>query len=430
MSALVRPTPSSRPVHWLLMAGALLAALAPALDAQSSESRRRGERGWIGVSFEVIGDRRGGTYFEIMEVRSGSPAEAAGLRRGDRVLAINELDSPQELATLTERLDLRSGDRVVMDILRDGRRRRVRLEAATRPDDFETGRTVRLSVESDSMIESWVRAMDSLKVELVTGEGGDIRVRGAGARVGREDEARFRVTVGQDQERRGVTVVAEGTGNGVRAPFEFFVFRGEAHDSLRQEMVELNHLVSEIEHRIETRERELRGVFGSVAGDRLHEDMELHRLQQRLDAASTRSAGLEVAMAEAARATAGLDYAERMPGASERATLERVYRSDSGFSPLTPYLLGRNRVAGAEVIDLRPELARYFDVDGGVLVVDVAPGTPASLSGIVPGDVITRLDRVVVRSVEDLRFGVSMADETLPVTLIREGSSVQVLLRR
>ena len=102
----------------------------------------------------------------------------------------------------------------------------------------------------------------------------------------------------------------------------------------------------------------------------------------------------------------------------------------SEFRPLTPYLLGRNRVAGAEVIDLKPELAQYFGVGRGVLVVDVASGTPASMAGIVPGDVITRIDQVGVRSVEDLRFGVSMAGDTLPISLIRQGTSVQVLLRR
>ena len=100
------------------------------------------------------------------------------------------------------------------------------------------------------------------------------------------------------------------------------------------------------------------------------------------------------------------------------------------FRPLTPYLLGRNRVAGAQVVDLKPELAEYFDVEGGVLVVDVAAGTPAGLAGIIPGDVIVRIDRVAVRSVDDLRFGVSMAGDTLPVTVIRRGETAQVLLRR
>ena len=87
-------------------------------------------------------------------------------------------------------------------------------------------------------------------------------------------------------------------------------------------------------------------------------------------------------------------------------------------------------MAGAEVVDLKPELAEYFEVAGGVLVVSVAPGTPASIAGIIPGDVITRLDQVSVRSIEDLRFGVSQAGQTLPIALIRRGTSIQVLLRR
>jgi membrane-associated protease RseP (regulator of RpoE activity) len=133
-------------------------------------------------------------------------------------------------------------------------------------------------------------------------------------------------------------------------------------------------------------------------------------------------------MAAAARSTAGFEYERSAPRAPSRDVFG-VARTDE-FRPLTPYLLGRNIVAGAEVVDLRPELAEYFNVAGGVLVVDVAPGTPAAISGILPGDVITRVDQVGVRSVEDLRFGVSQAGETLPITLIRRETSIQVLLRR
>lgn len=425
--------PSSRPMWSAVVAGVLLVGLTPSLDAQSRdrgrEAPRGPERGWIGVSFEMVGDRRGRTtWFEIMEVVPGSPAEAAGLQRGDRVLAINELDQPEELASLTERLRLRSGDPVVMEIQRDGRRQRVRLAAAPRPDDFQVGRTMQLSVESDAMVETWVRAMDSLRVELIAGSEHGIRVRAPNALSGESAGAELYLRAMDGGDGR-VTVVAGGSENTARAPFEFFVFRGEAHDSLRREMVEVNRTVFEIEQRIEERERELRRTFGAGAGERLRSDVELLRLERRLGDASERSAGLETAMAEAARATAGLEHVEREREA-QRRTWDRAPREEMEYSPLTPYLLGRNRVAGAEVIDLRPELARYFGVEGGVLVVDVAPGTPASLSGIVPGDVITRLDRVVVRSVEDLRFGVSAADDTLPVTLVRQGSSLQVLLRR
>jgi membrane-associated protease RseP (regulator of RpoE activity) len=149
-------------------------------------------------------------------------------------------------------------------------------------------------------------------------------------------------------------------------------------------------------------------------------------------------------MSEAARATAGWDYVmpnwtvdvPPVPGNVPAPPTARVVRGaappqpeEPTFRPLTPYLLGSNRVAGAQVIDLRPELAEYFSVEGGVLIVDVAPGTPAALAGLVPGDVITRLDQVRVRSVEDLRFGVSRAGDALPISLVRQGSTLEVLLR-
>jgi membrane-associated protease RseP (regulator of RpoE activity) len=139
------------------------------------------------------------------------------------------------------------------------------------------------------------------------------------------------------------------------------------------------------------------------------------------------SSELRASMAEAARVSAGIQY---QPGVPVDVSLLPGTPEPEPFRPLTPYLLGSNRVAGAEVIDLRPGLAEYFRVDGGVLVIDVAPGTPAATAGMQAGDVIVNLDRVQVRSVDALRLGISRAGDTLPVTLIRRGSSLEVLLRR
>jgi len=100
------------------------------------------------------------------------------------------------------------------------------------------------------------------------------------------------------------------------------------------------------------------------------------------------------------------------------------------FRPLMPYLIGQNRAVGAEVIDLRPELAAYFKVDGGVLVTDVPNGTPAAAAGIEPGDVITQIDGVAVRSVQGLRLALSRANATIRLTLVRQGATETVLLRR
>jgi hypothetical protein len=155
-------------------------------------------------------------------------------------------------------------------------------------------------------------------------------------------------------------------------------------------------------------------------------EAQIAELEESLDAVTRESAELRAAMAEAARVSAGFQYRlDDLPDFPAPAAPE-----PEPFRPLTPYLLGSNRVAGAELVDLRPGLAEYFRVDSGVLVVDVAPGTPMATAGVQPGDVIVDLDRVPVRSVDALRRGISGADDTLAVTLVRRGSSLEVLLRR
>ena len=406
-------------VNTFLRAAATVAVVctmtAPPVVAQSWRSSQQEVAGWIGISFEVLGDRRGrAREVRITEVSAGSPAEIAGLRAGDRLMAINDIKSAEEMRELNQRLRLRVGDRVVMEIRRDGERHRIRLRASERPREFGVSTQSQMVFGTDSMVDAWAHAMDALRIELVEeqGQARSIRVErtrnGAGAQV---------------------RVVTGGNGGPVSAPFEFFVFRGEDHDSLRQEMIDLNQVVAELEQRMVEREGQLRLVGGTQGDLHLAQDSQIRTLRRALDEATARTFGLERAMAEAARETAGLDYSSaRLRLLTSGAPAAPVVADE--FRPLTPYLLGRNRVAGAEVIDLRAELAQYFEVEGGVLVVDVAPGTPASLAGIVPGDVIIRLDQVGVRSVEDLRFGVSQASESLPISLIRQGVSIQVLLRR
>lgn len=405
----------------LACASALL--LATPSDVASQDDPRRDtvgqpserERGWIGVSFgfDIRGGARAtlGTIL-ISDVRAGSPAEEAGLQPGDRVLAINELRTPRELAALPELLRLRAGDPVVMVVEREGHRRRYRLEAAPRPH-FEASRSVRVSLTPDSLVETWSRSMDSLRLHLVTGDGSEnVRVR----RFGRD----------------GTAIVADGSEHVVRVrpPFEFFVFQGEAHDSLEREMMEFNSLVVQLQERIHARERELRGIVDPGSRSRALGDSEIQRLRSELERVSARSYELESEMAEAARTTAEREYGLVVPETRAVEGGQGPRAAPAEFRPLTPYLLGRNRVAGAEVIDMKPELARHFQTSGGVLVVDVAEGTPAAVAGILPGDIVTRIGQVRIGSVEDLRFGVSAAEDTLPVTLTRGGESLRVLLIR
>jgi len=127
--------------------------------------------------------------------------------------------------------------------------------------------------------------------------------------------------------------------------------------------------------------------------------------------------------------TPGASAAPREPGGAGWVEVS------GAFSPLAPYVLGRNRVAGAEVMDLRPELASYFGVQGGVLVVDVPDRTPAASADLRPGDVIVAVAQDPVDSVEGLRvvlarLGGTPAVGPIPFWVVRQGVRIRVDLPR
>jgi hypothetical protein len=387
-----------RPLASGLLALSLLVTGAPT-EAQE------GQRGWIGISYETRSTRDGAARVVITEVRRGSPAESAGVRPGDRLVAIEAYSSADDLMNLSRRLTLRPGQLIEMRIERDGRPRDLHLRAAERPFASYTDAAIAVSIQADSLVETMFRAMDSLRIHITEANGrSDRTVRTVSRSL--ESAAQARAATARSREA-------------VSAPFEFFVFRGEQHDSLVRAMDDLNAAMDALRGRERDIQRARRG--------RENPDRELGEVRRALEELTRESATLRSAIAESARATAGWQYL--LPPTPQAAPQPPTPRTEP-YRPLTPYLLGSNRVAGAQVIDLQPELGAYFGVDAGVLVIDVSPGTPAAIAGLRPGDVVTRLDQVGVRTVEDLRFGVAQAGDTLPMTLIRQGASRQILLRR
>ncbi|MGE5358961.1 MAG: PDZ domain-containing protein, partial [Bacteroidales bacterium] len=53
--------------------------------------------------------------------------------------------------------------------------------------------------------------------------------------------------------------------------------------------------------------------------------------------------------------------------------------------------------------ELTPQLGEYFGVPNGVLVASVAADSAAARANVKAGDVVTMLDKIVVRTADDLR---------------------------
>jgi hypothetical protein len=416
-------------------AGLLTLLLAAGLWYQPAEGQaitsRAGARGWIGISIDIPMSRTAPGehgFATITEVSDGSPAEAAGIRVGDQLISINGHGWEDGFGNPAE--TLRPDDQVRIIILREDRRRTFVLRAAARPEGHGLAPVLALRVRADTMVDRMYRAMDSLRVRLATEGGALVEVVGS-ARSG--DSVQTVIRLRRDaallgQAREGGHVLPDGEGfvtfviPEVRPPFGFFALSGELPDSLLKEMEALNREIVGLRSREVARLRTLARDERRVD----QEDQQLLQLRRALEDASQRSRDLRSVMERVAREQSAEPnrYSVTWSVGPDSAVDTHTLR------PLAPYVLGQNRAAGAEVVDLRPELAEYFEVDGGVLVVDVPPGTPAAEAGIQPGDVLTHVDGLSTRSIRELRAGLARGGVDLTVRLVRKGRPFEVLLHR
>lgn len=121
-------------------------------------------------------------------------------------------------------------------------------------------------------------------------------------------------------------------------------------------------------------------------------------------------------------------FVTRVPRGTTEAAIS-LEAAEELARPLAPFIVGANRVAGAEVRVLNEGLSAYFQVTDGVLVTSVAPGTPAADAGLRPGDVIQRVDGRTVRSVDGLREALSNRRVENRVEVIRRGTELTLSIR-
>ena len=104
--------------------------------------------------------------------------------------------------------------------------------------------------------------------------------------------------------------------------------------------------------------------------------------------------------------------------------------AEANEASVTPEHRGR---LGLTLRDLSPEerVARELDENEGVLVAEVAPGSPAAEAGLQPGNVVLRVNREPVASVEALKAEVEKTPDEKPLLLLvhpREGGDRFVTL--
>jgi len=85
---------------------------------------------------------------------------------------------------------------------------------------------------------------------------------------------------------------------------------------------------------------------------------------------------------------------------------------------------------GVAIQDLTPELASAFNIKSGkgVVISQVAEGSPASKAGIKPGDIVIAVDGKPVTSAAELRnaIGLQRVGSKVKLTLIREGKELTI----
>ena len=124
------------PFKVLVLFAIVIAAATTALSAAAAAARP-----WLGVyTQEVTSDLRDGLDLHddgvlVNRVVDGSPAERAGLRKGDLIMRFNSraVDSPEALSRMVG--DAHNGQAIALEILRHGDRQTLSVTLAPRPSD-------------------------------------------------------------------------------------------------------------------------------------------------------------------------------------------------------------------------------------------------------------------------------------------------------
>jgi hypothetical protein len=365
----------------LVVLGAVAMLAAQTAAAQIVRGASPQQRGWLGISYAADVSRVNGSWraaLVIHEVVGGSPAQRAGIQAGDTLVAINDIRATEQLMNSLGG-SLVPGDEVRLKVRRDGREQELRLRAGDVPPEFAN--RMRPSV------------------------GGVYRID--------PDSLSGRISIYLDSARRQIDAMPRIYFDTLRGGRGFF------RDSM---------LLRTPDDSVFFWRRPGAGGFTFILPDSggrvFRADSTLFRYNPDFGAFRFR-----------------MDSIIRFDMDSLRVTMRALSRPDWDVRFDTLFrgpgnygiaILGSRAIAGAELIELNPDLGAYFGTSRGVLVVRVPEGTPADNAGLEAGDVILSVNGTDIGSVRDLRREISSFDAaaTIRLDIMRRNTRRTINLRQ
>ena len=89
-------------------------------------------RGWVGIEYDEENDK-------VLRVIEGSPAEKAGFRKGDVMVAMNGVDISEENADALKKMkyeQMKPGNKVTYTVARAGMKKNIEVTLAAVPDEI------------------------------------------------------------------------------------------------------------------------------------------------------------------------------------------------------------------------------------------------------------------------------------------------------
>jgi hypothetical protein len=427
--------------------------------------------GWIGFYFgfaKAVVDGREQTVVLVEEVVEGSPAALAEMKVGDMVTHLDGRPVSPELFT-SLRQTLEPGDLVRLTVIQDGQVSERLVEAVRPPARIVvTPDADEMIIQLETLSEGFLRNLDSVRLSIeglrVTGDSGEMSVHVLRSPPMAQHEGQ----IGFSFQMRDMFLDSLAFGPDLlfaapdfALPFEALVVQSGATLELKEELARLRKELTGVQRAALSRQRELSAAIQGPIEEILREDERYQQyraqeaqlvdqqaqvaerlkrvseeeLQRQWAEMRNRS---EEAFLEAQRAHIGvLREAER-----DQRELERQRRViyQYGVDPesdesdwvrfRSPIIEGQTVVYGAQLTPLNPQLAEYFSVENGVMVIDVFEDTPAWDAGLQGGDIIVSVAGEDVETLSDLRFGLSVFEGTLRIGVIRKGQPVEVQIRR